>query len=192
MKMKKVLALACAISTMAISSAALADGVTATYEDGIASATVTPDAAFTNQVTVIVVPENTETITDADIYYINQYGVDGYEAGLQNLALKADIADGTYEVRIGCSEGRTGDTPYYSGTFTVGGSEPTYLLGDPTEDESIDGSDASWALQYFAELLSDATEDQELAADVNKDEVIDGSDASLILQYFAEIITDFE
>ncbi len=75
----------------------------------------------------------------------------------------------------------------------VDGDDPPvleYTLGDVNNDGIVDGSDATWVLREFGNILGGFgekfTPEQFAAGDVDKNGVIDGSDATLILKFFGE------
>ncbi len=86
----------------------------------------------------------------------------------------------------------------YNRKFAVIGDEKPAAadLGDVSADGSVDASDASLVLAYYAEVQTGGagafTETQHKAADVNNDSVVDASDASKILAYYAMVSTGKE
>lgn len=81
----------------------------------------------------------------------------------------------------------------------VDGDDPPvleYTLGDVNNDGIVDGSDATWVLREFGNILGGFgekfTPEQFAAGDVDKNGVIDGSDATLILKFFGEAGKDIE
>ncbi|HRR77857.1 MAG TPA: cohesin domain-containing protein [Ruminococcus sp.] len=115
----------------------------------------------------------------------------------------------TYEVPLNCPSGEYkigfGEKceVYYDNTAWIykteqkGGTikvtapeQEDYALGDVNNDGSVDGSDATWVLREFGNVLAGKgesfTPDQFKAGDVDLSGVIDGSDATLILKFFGE------
>ena len=66
-------------------------------------------------------------------------------------------------------------------------------LGDVNGSGTIDSSDASCILEFYARQSTGSTKlftmEQESAADVNNDFLADASDASCILEYYSYIST---
>ena len=78
-------------------------------------------------------------------------------------------------------------------TTTITTNQPQiedYDLGDVNNDGTVDGSDATWVLREFGNVLAGKgesfTPEQFKAGDVDLNGVIDGSDATLILKFFGE------
>ena len=170
---------AVAAVTAALGTAALAAGELAPeYSAEAGTVTIAYESA-NEQHTVIIVPKGW-TGQDADkIEYVDQDG-DAFTV----LPVNA-LADGTYEVRVGGTDGTI-----KQGEFTVG--EPTpgsdRLLGDVQEDGAIDGLDVSKTVNHVVEItpIAEGTEDFK-AADVNKDGAIDGIDVGQIVNFVVEI-----
>ncbi|NLG04647.1 MAG: leucine-rich repeat protein [Clostridia bacterium] len=64
------------------------------------------------------------------------------------------------------------------------------LLGDVNNDGTVDGSDATWVLREYGNVLAGKeaqfTPEQFEAGDVDRNGTIDGSDATLILKFYGE------
>ena len=166
---------AVAAVTAALGTAALAAGELApVYSAEAGTVTIAYDST-NEQHTVIIVPKGWNG-QDADkIEYVDQDG-DAFTVLPVNT-----LADGTYEVKVGGTDGTI-----KQGEFTVG--EPTpgsdRLLGDVTNDGKINVSDGSAILGHYAgtALLTDA-EDLK-AADATEDGKINVSDASDVLSFY--------
>ena len=184
--LKKMLAVAVSVATMAMSVSAFA----ATYDAKTNSVAMTAEeltadgkvpAATTGQMTVVVVPKafgsETMPVTADNIYYINQeeFG-DAFTAIITNMGLKGALATPTdYEVRIG---GANLAAPVVF-DITVEGSQ--YKLGDVNEDTYITASDAT---EILNSIVGTALEgNKKLAGDINADTYITATDATLVLNY---------
>lgn len=65
-------------------------------------------------------------------------------------------------------------------------------LGDFNTDLSVDASDASMILAYYADVSTGKSinlSGKEQLADVNRDAVVDATDASAVLSYYAALMT---
>ncbi len=183
--MKKFIVACAAVS--AITAAAGMSAMAAEYnaENNSVAITVPAEAAADTQKTILVIPQDKETsVTDADIYYINQ------DADLGTTALlKGDsLADGTYVVKIGYYKA-DGTFAIANDSFTVGNDSPSdtheVLMGDVTGDSKINNADAQQVLRYeikgSAGFASDP--DKLIAADINADSKINNVDSQQILRY---------
>lgn len=186
--LKKMLAVAVSVATMAMSVSAFA----ATYDADTTSVAMTAEeltaegkvpAATTGQMTVVVVPKafgsETMPVTADNIYYINQeeFG-DAFTAIITNMGLKGALATPTdYEVRVG---GANLAAPV---TFdiTVKGGEVTIMYGDADGNKAITTYDAVMILQKVA----NPDKVVEVGADANADGNITTYDAVLVLQKVA-------
>lgn len=179
-KFTKVLFTCTAIAAMAVASTtAMAAGLNVTYNEvaeGPDTITIAAYESTGEQQTLLVVPAGTTTVTDADIKQIDQ------QAGAFTTVTVGDLADGTYEVRIG------GDTAatFLSGTFKVGqnGGPSTRLLGDVDGSTTINVSDATKVVNHVlgSETLVEGSDDFK-AADADKNGTVNVSDATQIVNF---------
>ena len=198
MKLFKGVLLAAA-ATLALSTTAFA--AEATYDsetNKVALELAAGDVNVTGgQMTVVVVPKTfgvDEALAEV-IYYINQdeFG-DAFTAIIANMGLKGSLDNpAEYEVRIG---GEQLSAPVVFDIKSDGTGEVTVIYGDVDGTATPDSTDASYVMQYFAEIITefphpDGNEVALKAADVDGTGVVDSTDASYIMQYFAEIITQF-
>jgi len=176
MKMfKKVIAITAALAAASsLSAVALADDFTATYDAEADTVSVTDlTATFSDQITVVIVPDGAESITSDNIYYINQS--DSTDMLTDMGVIAGSIVEGTYEVRIGCSEGQI-----YTAKFTVGGETPEYPLGDANLSGDVTAADAAVVLSRAASGIA-LSPTAELCADANKSGDITAADGAVIL-----------
>lgn len=182
---------AVAAVTAAVATSAMAAGISATYkaaEAGDSTATLTIDASgyTADQKTLLVVPSKVslDKVSADDVVQIDQ------KADIVNVALPADLADGTYTVYMG------GDGQVYSTNFRVGtGTDEEFIVGDSNSDGKIRTGDANAILWYtvddkavegksFNVGKKIVTADGDLAiGDSNKDGKIRTGDANAILWY---------
>jgi len=106
-----------------------------------------------------------------------------FTQGIENGYIKV-VADNTTS---------TTTTTTSTTTTTITTTQPQiedYDLGDVNNDGMVDGSDATWVLREFGNVLAGKGEsfapEQFKAGDVDLNGVIDGSDATLILKFFGE------
>ncbi len=198
MKLFKGVLLAAA-ATLALSTTAFATEATYDSETNkVALELAAGDVNVTGgQMTVVVVPKTfgaDEALAEV-IYYINQdeFG-DAFTAIIANMGLKGSLDNpAEYEVRIG---GEQLSEPVVFDIKSDGTGEVTVIYGDVDGTATPDSTDASYVMQYFAEIITefphpDGNEVALKAADVDGTAVVDSTDASYIMQYFAEIITQF-
>lgn len=181
--MKKFLAVALSVATLAMSTAAFAAGVN--DDKNVASLDATDKATFEGakgQMSVVVVPANFAGSAD-DIYYINQDEATGMATIVNSMGLKAELADGDYEVRVGGTDATVFADGFKSFPFTVS-SGGSVMYGDVDGSKVIDGGDAISLAQYLAEM--EVTIDL-AASDVYYDGEVNGSDAITLAQYLAEM-----
>lgn len=184
MKMiKKITAVTAALAAAAsMSAVAFAGDFTATYDKDADTVSVTNlTATFSDQITVVIVPNGAESISSENIYYIDQDSVANKDALLTGMGVLAGsmVAGNTYEVRIGCTEG-----DIYTATFTVEADEPAYPLGDANLDSYRTTDDASKILDVLAgnDTFADGAKKY---ADANQDDYVTTDDASKILDVLA-------
>ena len=78
-----------------------------------------------------------------------------------------------------------GDGKVYSTNFKVGNAS-SVLVGDATQDDSIDLDDATAVVKHYMEMNT-LTGDALIAADANGDESVDLDDATCIVKYYMEL-----
>jgi hypothetical protein len=191
--LKKIFAIAMSVATVAMSTSAFAEAITATY-DAENTAVLIEDAAAvigetTGQMTVVVTPDTFgENSTADDIYYINQDDAAAFAAIIENMGVKAALdGEKKWQVRIG---GENVDEVIVLDVVFDEEGEVTmkYAYGDVNCDEYQTGEDALEILYYEAwmpSLLDDEDPDRYKAADINMDEFLTGEDALEILYYEA-------
>lgn len=175
---------AVAAVTAAVATSAMAAGISATYAPADAThetATLTIDASgyTAAQKTLLVLKPGktleTVKVSEGDVLQIDQQ--DGNDT--ITVALPKDLADGKYTVYMG------GDGQVYSTNFKVGNAS-SVLVGDTTQDDSIDLDDATAVVKHYMEMNT-LTGDALIAADANGDESVDLDDATCIVKYYMEL-----
>lgn len=175
---------AVAAVTAAVATSAMAAGISATYAPADAThetATLTIDASgyTAAQKTLLVLKPGktleTVKVSEGDVLQIDQQ--DGNDT--ITVALPKDLADGKYTVYMG------GDGQVYSTNFKVGNAS-SVLVGDATQDDSIDLDDATAVVKHYMEMNT-LTGDALIAADANGDESVDLDDATCIVKYYMEL-----
>ena len=171
---------AVAAVTAAVATSAMAAGeVSATYtpaETGATTASLKITTNYTaDQKTLLIVPSSVtlDKVSADDVVQIDQ------NADIVDVVLPADLKDGTYTVYMG------GDGQVYSTNFKVGNAS-SVLVGDVTQDEEIDLSDATAIVNHFVKIET-VTGDALIAADVNYDDEVDLSDATCVVNYFVKM-----
>lgn len=187
--MKKFIVACAAVS--AITAVAGMSAMAAEYsaENNSVAITVPADAKADTQKTILVIPKDKETsVTDADIYYINQDA----ELGTTALLKGNNLADGTYVVKIGYYK-EDGTFAIKNDEFKVGNDSPSgtdVLVGDVDVDGAVSSGDAVKILTYLANRktgIDKGTVAYYAAAMCNsfEDDNISSDDATAILTYLA-------
>lgn len=175
---------AVAAVTAAVATSAMAAGISATYAPADAThetATLTIDASgyTAAQKTLLVLKPGVTLdkidVDKGDVLQIDQK--DGNDSIA--VALPKNLADGKYTVYMG------GDGQVYSTNFKVGNAS-SVLVGDATQDDSIDLDDATAVVKHYMEMNT-LTGDALIAADANGDESVDLDDATCIVKYYMEL-----
>lgn len=172
---------AVAAVTAAVATSAMAAGeISATYtaageNETTAKLTIDASGYTADQKTLLIVPSSVslDKVTDGDVVQIDQ------NAEIVDVVLPADLKDGKYTVYMG------GDGQVYSTNFKVGNAS-SVLVGDVTQDEEIDLSDATAIVNHFVKIET-VTGDALIAADVNYDDEVDLSDATCVVNYFCKM-----
>ena len=170
---------AVAAVTAAVATSAMAAGISATYAPADAThetASLRITTKYTaDQKTLLIVPSSVslDKVTADDVVQIDQ------NAEIVDVALPADLKDGKYTVYMG------GDGQVYSTNFKVGNAS-SVLVGDATQDDSIDLDDATAVVKHYMEMNT-LTGDALIAADANGDESVDLDDATCIVKYYMEL-----
>lgn len=171
---------AVAAVTAAVATSAMAAGeVSATYTpaaDGATTASLKITTNYTaDQKTLLIVPSSItlDKVSADDVVQIDQ------NADIVDVVLPANLKDGKYTVYMG------GDGQVYSTNFKVGNAS-SVLVGDVTQDEEIDLSDATAIVNHFVKIET-VTGDALIAADVNYDDEVDLSDATCVVNYFVKM-----
>lgn len=172
---------AVAAVTAAVATSAMAAGeISATYtaageNETTAKLTIDASGYTADQKTLLIVPSSVslDKVTAGDVVQIDQ------NAEIVDVVLPADLKDGKYTVYMG------GDGQVYSTNFKVGNAS-SVLVGDVTQDEKIDLSDATAIVNHFVKIET-VTGDALIAADVNYDDEVDLSDATCVVNYFVKM-----
>ena len=141
-------------------------------EDGADTITIPAYDSTGEQQTLLVLSEDATTVTDGIIVQIDQ------QAGAFTNVVVGDLKDGTYYVRIG------GDaaTSFSYGSFKVGQTESTRLLGDVDGSKTINVSDATKVVNHV--LGTETLEGENFkAADADKNTQVNVSDATQIVNF---------
>ena len=177
---KLFLSCAAVAVTAAVATSAMAAGeISATYtaagENATAKLTIDASGYTADQKTLLIVPSSVslDKVTDGDVVQIDQ------NAEIVDVVLPADLKDGKYTVYMG------GDGQVYSTNFKVGNAS-SVLVGDATQDDSIDLDDATAVVKHYMEMNT-LTGDALIAADANGDESVDLDDATCIVKYYMEL-----
>lgn len=172
---------AVAAVTAAVATSAMAAGeISATYtaageNETTAKLTIDASGYTADQKTLLIVPSSVslDKVTAGDVVQIDQ------NAEIVDVVLPADLKDGKYTVYMG------GDGQVYSTNFKVGNAS-SVLVGDVTQNEEIDLSDATAIVNHFVKIET-VTGDALIAADVNYDDEVDLSDATCVVNYFVKM-----
>ncbi len=172
---------AVAAVTAAVATSAMAAGeISATYtaageNETTAKLTIDASGYTADQKTLLIVPSSVslDKVTAGDVVQIDQ------NAEIVDVVLPADLKDGKYTVYMG------GDGQVYSTNFKVGNAS-SVLVGDATQDDSIDLDDATAVVKHYMEMNT-LTGDALIAADANGDESVDLDDATCIVKYYMEL-----
>ena len=172
---------AVAAVTAAVATSAMAAGeISATYtaageNETTAKLTIDASGYTADQKTLLIVPSSVslDKVTAGDVVQIDQ------NAEIVDVVLPADLKDGKYTVYMG------GDGQVYSTNFKVGNAS-SVLVGDVTQDEEIDLSDATAIVNHFVKIET-VTGDALIAADVNYDDEVDLSEATCVVNYFGKM-----
>lgn len=172
---------AVAAVTAAVATSAMAAGeISATYtaageNETTAKLTIDASGYTADQKTLLIVPSSVslDKVTAGDVVQIDQ------NAEIVDVVLPADLKDGKYTVYMG------GDGQVYSTNFKVGNAS-SVLVGDVTQDEEIELSDATAIVNHFVKIET-VTGDALIAADVNYDDEVDLSDATCVVNYFVKM-----
>lgn len=169
-----------AVTAAVATSAMAAGGISATYtaageNETTAKLTIDASGYTADQKTLLIVPSSVslDKVTAGDVVQIDQ------NAEIVDVVLPADLKDGKYTVYMG------GDGQVYSTNFKVGNAS-SVLVGDVTQDEEIDLSDATAIVNHFVKIET-VTGDALIAADVNYDDEVDLSDATCVVNYFVKM-----
>lgn len=188
MNLKKLFAataFAAALTTAFAVNAFADTTMVATYNNGTVTLT---DAPTLNPATLLVLNTNEgvalTNVTASDIKQIDE--VD--EEYTYSSVVVGELADGTYEVRIG------GDGTITSAFFTVGSEAADRLVGDVNGSELVDIMDLGMLSLYIdddASTVSAMTIDALDAADTNDSGLVDIMDLSTMSLYIDGAIEGF-
>lgn len=170
-----VAAVTAAVATSAMAAGEISATYTAAGENATAKLTIDASGYTADQKTLLIVPSSVslDKVTDGDVVQIDQ------NAEIVDVVLPADLKDGKYTVYMG------GDGQVYSTNFKVGNAS-SVLVGDATQDDSIDLDDAKAVVKHYMEMNT-LTGDALIAADANGDESVDLDDATCIVKYYMEL-----
>lgn len=199
-KLSKTLLAISAVSAVSMAMAASAMAApTATYDAENATVKLSGVADRGVSQTLIVVPENTETVTGDNIYQIDQIdGTEDAHGSFEGAVLKFDaekLVDGTYEVRIGGSDGQM-----ETATFTVGEVEPgetTITVGDVDDSDKINSLDVAYVARYVGEATENVgnvgqtmnlsgEEGTVIIGDVDTSGAVNSLDVTFVARYVGE------
>lgn len=170
-----VAAVTAAVATSAMAAGEISATYTAAGENATAKLTIDASGYTADQKTLLIVPSSVslDKVTDGDVVQIDQ------NAEIVDVVLPADLKDGKYTVYMG------GDGQVYSTNFKVGNAS-SVLVGDATQDDSIDLDDATAVVKHYMEMNT-LTGDALIAADANGNESVDLDDATCIVKYYMEL-----
>ena len=170
-----VAAVTAAVATSAMAAGEISATYTAAGENATAKLTIDASGYTADQKTLLIVPSSVslDKVTDGDVVQIDQ------NAEIVDVVLPADLKDGKYTVYMG------GDGQVYSTNFKVGNAS-SVLVGDATQNDSIDLDDATAVVKHYMEMNT-LTGDALIAADANGDESVDLDDATCIVKYYMEL-----
>lgn len=187
--LKKIVAVLLSMTAIASTTAFATE---ATYKDGTASLALAEGditAAANDQLTVVIVPKNAESINSGNIYYINQ---GAFEAEFTAILADMKVKDGfgeakDYEVRIG---GVKKDGNYAVETFYFKADEPTVLYGDVTGDgKLINAQDLAYLKRHLSKWDGYGQEDiNYAAANVAEDNLVNAKDLAYLKRYLSKWI----
>ena len=184
-KLSKTLFAIAAVSAASMAMTASAMAMTASYDETTGIVTLAGVETRGVSQTLLIVPEGIETVTETDIYQINQEdGTTDAPATFEDDEIKLDMSKltpgATYEVRIGGTDGKM-DTA----TFIVpnGGEVTTDVIkvGDATLDGRISSGDASAISKFLIESADSDTENVDKSFTV-----VEGIDADTIIKFDTE------
>lgn len=169
-------AAAAALTAAVATSAMAADNtLTATYEAGAETGTVTINCASTDAIKTLLILDagvNKDKMDpNKDIIQIDQ------AAEIETAVVPLLEKDGTYTVLMGGTSG-----VIYEGTFKIGEGS-AQLLGDVDNSSVINSNDASGVMKHFvgsSVLIGDNLQ----AADADDSGIVNSNDASEIMKYF--------
>ena len=191
MKMKKLFAGLVATSMVAaMGTSVFAEEIAndAGYDKTAGTYSIVSDLSTygTDQMTIIIIPEaayNAETISDADILYIDQAAADT-EGIFANVCILGgtELTDGTYYVKIGGENIAEDGIIVEKFTITTTAAGVEVQLGDTTGEGDVDVSDINPIIQHIlgAATLTGQTAFQ---ADTTGEGDIDVSDINPIIQH---------
>lgn len=160
-----------------------ADGLEVTY-------TGATDGAYYG---IILVEDRGLPTVDSEIYYIDQVTAEGDSFDFEVYPkLPAENTALTLYVSSSVADAALESVPL---SYRLAGpavkEEASYVIGDIDANGAWNSIDALMALQIGANLMPEATAEQEAAADVNGDNLINSTDALTILQYGAGLIKNW-
>ena len=198
MKLSKLLVSCVAVGALAAActTAAFADGVTATYKDGKVTISDFKDYAdkAAGDLTLLILSadeavtsENANTI----IKQIDQFDIT--DGNYSKEVTVGELADNqTYYVRLGgAAAGVVTENGYVATTFSTGAKKPyagsTHLIGDVNSSGAVDVGDFGDIKLYLADKETYAlTGENYAAADVNDSGAIDVGDFGDVKLYLAD------
>lgn len=176
-KLSKTLLAIAAVSAASMAMTASAMAMDASYADGVVNVDNISEKGASQ--TLLVVPKGTETVTEEDIYQIDQKdGTVEVPATFVGENIMLDVSKltpgATYEVRIGGTNG-TIDVA----EFTVPGGDPgdqtiTIMIGDVDESNAINSLDVAFVARY----AGDATEN---IGNVGQTMAVSGEDRTITI-----------
>lgn len=180
-------AFAAAVTTAFAVSAFAETTMTATYNKEAGTITIA-NAPTLNPATLLVLTTDKDgkALTNIGNTDIKQIDEQDKEYTYSTVTV-GELAEGTYEVRIG------GDGSLTTAMFTVGGADspyddPTRLLGDVDNDEHINMADTEGIINHFLKA-EELTGDDLQAADTDEDLHVNMADTEEIINYFLKTDT---
>ena len=189
-KFSKIALSVAAVSAVTVAMAVSASAaMTATYNAEAGTVTLSDVTPTGQSQTLLVLDKvNLETVADTNIKQIDQKD----DSTSFETVKVGELKDGTYEVRIGGSNGGI-----QTATFTVGEVGPeketeTIILGDVSSDKALTGTDVSYILRGAGgetSRIGQANQERTktdgtkiILGDVSSDDTLTGTDVSYVLR----------
>lgn len=194
-KLSKTLLSIAAVSAVsaALAASAMAADLTADYTAGETNGSVAIGeiGAHGDQITMLIVKGETGTeATEANIVAIDQTGD---ATTLATVPVKK-LEDGTYEVRIGGTEGEIQKVTFTVGDTPIEGTD--IVIGDVNFQDGVNGTDGVMIARYIAkstknsgytgeEYTKTADNSTVVIGDVNFQDGVNGTDGVMVARFIA-------